>query len=79
MCIIANQELNISKKEFNPIAFLKEVHRGTSYRDLENGSINLRNLVEKRTEILKNLVKDYFEQFVDSKSTIDCNIYNSKF
>ncbi|KAL6590997.1 exocyst complex component Sec5-domain-containing protein, partial [Neocallimastix sp. 'constans'] len=68
---MANQELNISKKEFNPIAFLKEVHRGTSYRDLENGSVNLKNLVEQRTEILKNLVKDYFEQFVNSKSTID--------
>jgi len=68
---MANQEINISKKEFNPVAFLKEVHRGTSYRDLESGSVNLRNLVEQRTEILKNLVKDYFDQFVNSKSTID--------
>jgi len=64
-------ELNISRKEFNPIKFLNEVHKGTSYRDLENGSVNLRNLVEQRTEILKNLVKNYFEQFVNSKSTID--------
>jgi len=68
---LIQQEISISRKEFNPISFLKEVHRGTSYRDLENGSVNLRNLVEQRTEILKNLVKNYFEQFVNSKSTID--------
>jgi len=66
------QELSISRKEFNPISFLKEVHRGTSYRDLESGSEHLRNLVEQRTEILKNLVKNYFEHFVNSKATIDC-------
>jgi len=65
------QELSISRKEFDPVIFLKEVHRGTSYRDLENGSENLRKLVEQRTEILKNLVKNYFEQFVNSKSTVD--------
>ncbi|ORX85395.1 hypothetical protein BCR32DRAFT_265669 [Anaeromyces robustus] len=64
-------ELSISKKEFDPVIFLKEVHRGTSYRDLESGSENLRHLVEQRTEILKNLVKNYFEQFVNSKSTVD--------
>jgi len=68
---LAIPALNISKKEFNPLLFLKEVHKGTSYRDLENGSVNLRNLVEQRTEILKNLVKNYFEQFINSKSTID--------
>ncbi|ORX54717.1 hypothetical protein BCR36DRAFT_321972 [Piromyces finnis] len=68
---INQQGLNISRKEFDPILFLKEVHRGTSYRDLENGSENLRNLVEQRTEILKNLVKNYFEHFVNSKATID--------
>jgi len=68
---INQQELSISRKEFNPISFLKEVHRGTSYRDLESGSEHLRNLVEQRTEILKNLVKNYFEHFVNSKATID--------
>ncbi|KAJ3099452.1 hypothetical protein HDU97_003027 [Phlyctochytrium planicorne] len=67
----SNQRLLISNKNFDSVHFLKTVHGSTSYRDLDNGAKNLRVAIEKRTDVIKQLVKQHFAKFVNAKSTID--------
>ncbi|KAJ3119044.1 hypothetical protein HDU96_003219 [Phlyctochytrium bullatum] len=58
-------------KSFDPSHFLKTVHATTSYADLQAGSKNLKVSIDKRTEVIKQLVKQHFAKFVNAKSTID--------
>lgn len=66
-----NPQTVITNKKFEPRLFLKEVHRHTSFRDIEKGYFHLQMAVEQRTELMKALVKTNFAKFVSSKSTID--------
>ncbi|RKP01843.1 hypothetical protein CXG81DRAFT_25476 [Caulochytrium protostelioides] len=61
----------ISHRHFDPSFFLREIHRGTSFRDLENGLVFLKKALVQRQETMKQLVKTHFAQFVHAKATID--------
>ncbi|KAJ3415798.1 hypothetical protein HDV05_004070 [Chytridiales sp. JEL 0842] len=63
--------LLISSKTFDPKMFIRTVHSGTSYRDMETGVKNLEKAIQQRNEIMKQLVKQHFAKFVNAKSTID--------
>ncbi|KAJ3190108.1 hypothetical protein HDU85_000399 [Gaertneriomyces sp. JEL0708] len=63
--------LSISSKHFNAPYFLRHVHKNTSYRDLEQGAQRLKVAIDHRQDVIKNLVKTHFAQFVGAKSTID--------
>ena len=62
----------ISEKNFSPKAFLKEVHKNTDYKELEQGVARLKQSIAERNETTKALVKKHFAKFVNAKSTIDC-------
>ncbi|KAI9096429.1 exocyst complex component Sec5-domain-containing protein [Phlyctochytrium arcticum] len=63
--------LLIGSKKFDAKQFLREVHRSTSYRDLDLGAERLRESIDLRQDVIKNLVKTHFAKFVSAKSTID--------
>ncbi|KXS19960.1 hypothetical protein M427DRAFT_505045 [Gonapodya prolifera JEL478] len=67
----SDPRLNISSKSFQPVLFLREIHRGTAYDDLERGADHLRHSVAQWNETLKVVVKENFDRFVTAKSTID--------
>ncbi|KAJ3214340.1 hypothetical protein HDU67_001781 [Dinochytrium kinnereticum] len=67
----STQKLLISNKNFEPAHFLKTIHTSTSYRDLDTGAKNLKLAIEKRTDVIKQLVKQHFAKFVNAKTTID--------
>jgi exocyst complex component 2 len=48
-----------------------QVHKNTSFRDLQSGYLRLQDTVEKRKETMKSLVKDNFDRFVGAKSTVE--------
>lgn len=68
--------LLISSRNFDAKRFLREVHKGTSYRDLELGAERLHEAIEHRQDVIKNLVKTHFAKFVNAKSTIDCTLWS---
>ncbi|KAI8905678.1 exocyst complex component Sec5-domain-containing protein [Powellomyces hirtus] len=63
--------LLISSRTFDAKLFLRQVHRATSYRDLETGAENLKDAIGQKEDVIKNLVKTHFAKFVSAKSTID--------
>ncbi|KAJ3151245.1 hypothetical protein HDU89_002084 [Geranomyces variabilis] len=63
--------LLISSRTFDPKLFLEQVHKTTSYRDFETGADNLREAIDHKEDVIKNLVKTHFAKFVSAKSTID--------
>ncbi|ORY39412.1 hypothetical protein BCR33DRAFT_788418 [Rhizoclosmatium globosum] len=66
------QRILVSHKNFDPKVFLKAVHNTTSYRDITDiGCRNLQYSIDKRAEVMKDLVKQHFAKFVNAKSTID--------
>ena len=65
----------ISEKTFSPKTFLKEVHKNTDFKELEQGVIRLKQSIAERNETTKGLVKKHFAKFVNAKSTIDSKIY----
>lgn len=69
--LLLESAIYIGSRDFNARKFLLEVHTNSCYKDLELGQRRLIAAVEKRTEIMKNLVRDNFDQFVTAKSTVD--------
>ncbi|KAJ3183125.1 hypothetical protein HDU87_007548 [Geranomyces variabilis] len=63
--------LLISSRTFDPKLFLEQVHKTTSYRNFETGADNLREAIDHKEDVIKNLVKTHFAKFVSAKSTID--------
>ncbi|KAJ3146816.1 hypothetical protein HDU86_008374 [Geranomyces michiganensis] len=63
--------LLLSSRTFDPKLFLGQVHKTTSYRDFETGADNLREAIDHKEDVIKNLVKTHFAKFVSAKSTID--------
>ncbi|KNC97690.1 uncharacterized protein SPPG_07153 [Spizellomyces punctatus DAOM BR117] len=63
--------LLITSRKFDAKHFLREVHKTTSYRDLELGADRLHAAIDHREDVIKNLVKTHFAKFVSAKSTID--------
>nr|KAJ3423083.1 hypothetical protein HK105_003316 [Polyrhizophydium stewartii] len=61
----------IQEKNFDATFFLREIHKQTSHKDLEQGAVRLKVSIEQRDEVIKGLVKKYFAKFVSAKSTID--------
>jgi exocyst complex component 2 len=61
----------LTSKEFDAKKFLADVHRGTTFKNLEEGYERLNVTVEQRTEKLKSLVKGNFDRFVGAKATVD--------
>lgn len=64
----------ISEKTFSPRTFLLEVHKGTDYKQLEQGAVRLRQSIAERSDATRGLVKKHFAKFVNAKSTVDCII-----
>jgi exocyst complex component 2 len=64
----------ISEKTFSPKIFLKEVHKNTDFKELEQGVIRLKQSIAERNETTKGLVKKHFAKFVNAKSIIDSKI-----
>jgi hypothetical protein len=60
----------ISSRDFDPIKFLSEVHKDTSYKDLEVGLARLSETVEQRTETMKALVKTHFDRYARTRHFI---------
>ncbi|KAI8618551.1 exocyst complex component Sec5-domain-containing protein [Chytriomyces sp. MP71] len=66
------QKILVSHKHFDPKVFLKAVHNHTSYHEITDvGCRNLQQSIDKRAEVMKDLVKQHFAKFVNAKSTID--------
>ncbi|KAJ3239861.1 hypothetical protein HDU78_002599 [Chytriomyces hyalinus] len=66
------QKILVTHKNFDPKLFLKAVHNSTSYREVTDaGCRNLQTSIDKRAEVMKDLVKQHFAKFVNAKSTID--------
>lgn len=61
----------ISDKNFSPKTFLKEVHKNTDFKELEQGFTRLKQSIAERNETTKGLVKKHFAKFVSAKTTID--------
>ncbi|KAI8825748.1 exocyst complex component Sec5-domain-containing protein [Fimicolochytrium jonesii] len=64
-------QLLISSRKFDAKHFLREVHKTTTYDDLEVGAEHLRQAIDHKEDVIKNLVKTHFAKFVSAKSTID--------
>ncbi|KAJ1968796.1 Exocyst complex component S5 [Dimargaris xerosporica] len=60
-----------SNRKFLPRQFLYEVHKDTSYHDLERGLQTLKHAVNQRSVALKGLVQNNFDRFVAARSKID--------
>ncbi|KAJ3074946.1 hypothetical protein HDU98_009721 [Podochytrium sp. JEL0797] len=66
------QKILVANKNFDPKTFLKAVHSSTSYAEITNiGARSLQQSIDKRAEVMKDLVKQHFAKFVNAKSTID--------
>lgn len=63
--------LMITNKMFQPLHFLLQVHKHTTYNDLVAGEDRLRKGVDQRAEALKSLVHQNFDRFISAKNTID--------
>ncbi|KAJ3406183.1 hypothetical protein HDU80_011789 [Chytriomyces hyalinus] len=69
---ISLEKILVTHKNFDPKLFLKAVHNSTSYREVTDaGCRNLQTSIDKRAEVMKDLVKQHFAKFVNAKSTID--------
>lgn len=62
---------NPLSESFDPHAFLLQAHAETSFKDLVNGLRNIKASGDKRQKQMRNLVKLHFDQFINSKNTID--------
>uniref|UniRef100_A0A6A7G522 Exocyst complex component 2 n=1 Tax=Hirondellea gigas TaxID=1518452 RepID=A0A6A7G522_9CRUS len=60
-----------SEDSFRPHLFLTALHSETTCKSLEDGLSRLRESVSDRTEQMRLLVRDHFDQFVTCKDTID--------
>ncbi|TPX45307.1 hypothetical protein SeLEV6574_g03941 [Synchytrium endobioticum] len=63
--------VSITSRSFAPDRFLLEVHGDTPYKDLVQGLETVKSAMEKREELMKNLVKTHFSKFVTAKESID--------
>jgi hypothetical protein len=68
-------QLLISSKAFDPTYYLVTVQVDASYKDLEAGTEKLKQSIQQRTQVMKNLVKTHFAKFVSAKTTIDCTLF----
>ena len=64
-------QVNLGGRDFCPEAYLAQVHRGTSRRELQQGLSNLEEALSERTGQLRDLVKENFDRFISCKNTID--------
>lgn len=58
-------------EDFSPVLFLLEFHRKTSFKNVQRGLQNLREIVDNRVNLMRQLVHDHFDQFVNCKDAID--------
>ncbi len=68
------QKYFISSKNFDPQAFLRDIHGNSSFETLGNSLDILEGSIEQQSKALKYLVEKEFVKFVHSKSSLD-NVY----
>ncbi|RKP07761.1 exocyst complex component Sec5-domain-containing protein [Thamnocephalis sphaerospora] len=61
----------VAFKTFDAKTFLRDVHRDTAYGELCHGAEHLRRQLEKRSEGMRDLVRQHFDHFVNAKNAID--------
>lgn len=67
--------VDASCDSFHPQEFLKVVHCETSFEQLSKGLQHLSNSMDEKSELLRNLVKQNFDIFVNAKNSVDF-VYN---
>ncbi|KAL7749949.1 Exocyst complex component S5 [Sorochytrium milnesiophthora] len=68
---LQESSIKVSSKAFNPRTFLTAVHSDTTISDIQRGMQRLRTASERKSEIVRTLVNEHFDQFVIAKTTID--------
>jgi hypothetical protein len=68
---VAQDQLNICNKEFDVKKFLATVHQPTRFREFQDGLERLESCGAQQTEIMRQLVRDHFDNFVIAKATVD--------
>jgi hypothetical protein len=63
--------LLLSSPNFDARLYLRLVHQSTSYEDLVSAQGHLEKALSLRREMLKSLVKQNFDRFVNAKNSID--------
>lgn len=61
----------IDSPDFSPTEYLRRVHGQTSFQNLKNGMVHLRELIAQEEALLKDILKSNFDRFVNAKGTID--------
>lgn len=61
----------ITSKSFDPKAFLSTIHPNATYQDLTAGTTHLKQTLESRSEAIRVLVEDNFDQYVSVKASTE--------
>ncbi|KAI9595165.1 exocyst complex component Sec5-domain-containing protein [Syncephalis fuscata] len=56
---------------FDAKVFMRDIHRGTTYSEFCRGAEHLRQQLERRSEGMRDLVRQHFDHFVNAKNAID--------
>ncbi|RKP26972.1 exocyst complex component Sec5-domain-containing protein, partial [Syncephalis pseudoplumigaleata] len=61
----------VSYKSFDAKVFMRDIHRDTTYSEFCRGAEHLRQQLERRSEGMRDLVRQHFDHFVNAKNAID--------
>ncbi|KAI8049105.1 hypothetical protein BDF22DRAFT_746503 [Syncephalis plumigaleata] len=61
----------VSYKSFDAKVFMRDIHRDTAYSEFCRGAEHLRQQLERRSEGMRDLVRQHFDHFVNAKNAID--------
>lgn len=71
LSVVPSDNLKLKEEAFNPFLFLTEIHKETEYEMLCKGLLNLKAIINSRTESLREMVKENFNKFVTARNTVN--------
>jgi hypothetical protein len=63
--------INHLSRRFDAIAYLRHVHRSTSFRSLQSAIVELEGKVQNQDDRMRELVRDNFGRFLSCKAELD--------
>ena len=71
LSVVPSDNLKLKEEAFNPFLCITEINKETEYEMLCEGLLNLKAIINSRTESLLKMVKENLNKFVTARNTVN--------